>query len=192
MFKNQPGYSLIEIIVAISIFLLVFILGANFIIRGFRSITFGSEQETAIQNARRAMENLAKDIREAKSSEKGDYPLSVTEEQNFIWYGDVDNDGVTEKIKYLLLSDILQRIVVEPGAENLYNGLGATTTIAQYVNNQTEPIFAYYDANNNETDIINDIRLINIRLKINVTPEQAPLDYYLDTDIQLRNLKDNL
>lgn len=192
MFKNQPGYSLIEIIVTISIFLLVFMLGANFIIRGFRSITFGSEQETAIQNARRAMENLAKDIREAKSSEKGDYPLSTTEEQNFIWYGDVDNDSITEKIRYSLSENTLQKVIIEPGAENLYNGPGSTTTIAQYVNNQTEPIFAYYDANNNETDIINDIRLINIKLKINVTPERAPLDYYLDTDIQLRNLKDNL
>jgi prepilin-type N-terminal cleavage/methylation domain-containing protein len=192
MFKNQSGYSLIEITVTVAIFALVFILGANFIITGFRSMTFGSEQETAIQNARRAMENLAKDIREAKSSEKGDYPLSVTEEQNFTWYGDVDNDGVAEKIKYFLLSSTLQRVIVEPGAGNLYSGPGATTTIAQYVNNQAEPIFTYYDASNNETDEINNIRLINIKLKINVTPERAPLDYYLETDIQLRNLKDNL
>jgi len=189
---NKQGYSLIEISVAISIFIFVFILGANFIIKGFQSTTFSSEQDTAVQNARRAMENLTKDIREARSSEKGDYPLSVNEEQNFIWYGDINNNGITEKIKYFLLNSTLQRIVVEPGAGNLYSGPGATTTIAQYVNNQAEPIFTYFDANNNETDEINNIRLINVKLKINVTPERAPFDYYLETDIQLRNLKDNL
>ena len=40
--------------------------------------------------------------------------------------------------------------------------------------------------------MINEVRLINVILKINVTPLVAPNDYYVETDIQLRNLKDNL
>ena len=69
---------------------------------------------------------------------------------------------------------------------------GATTTIASYVNNQEEAIFTYYDNSYNETGLINNVRLINIKLKINVTPERAPMDYTVETDVTLRNLKDNL
>jgi len=190
--KSIHGFTLIEILVVLAIFLLVFLIGAEFIIKGFKAISFGSEQETAISNARRAMELLSTDIREARSSEKGDYALSTNEEQNFIWYGDVDNDGIAEKIRYFLSDNTLKRVVTEPGPDNNYDQTGATTTIAQYVNNQSEPIFIYYDSDNNETTIINNIRLIRIKLKINVNPAIAPQDYYVESDIQLRNLKDNL
>ncbi len=192
IYKSLSGFTLIEILVVLAIFLLVFLIGAEFIIKGFKSISFGSEQETAISNARRAMELLSTDIREARSSEKGDYALSTNEEQNFIWYGDVDNDDIAEKISYLLSDTILKRVVTEPGPDNNYDQAGATTTIAQYVNNQAEPIFIYYDSDNNETTAMNNIRLIRIKLKINVNPEIAPQDYYVESDVHLRNLKDNL
>jgi hypothetical protein len=60
------------------------------------------------------------------------------------------------------------------------------------MNNQEDTIFTYYDSDHSEANIINDIRLVNIQLKINVTPNIAPNDYWARTDIQLRNLKDNL
>jgi len=190
--KPVYGFTLLELIVVLSIFSVVSLIGAEFIIKGFKAISFGSDQETAINSARRAMELLSTDIREARSSEKGGYALLTNEEQNFAWYGDVDNDGVSEKIRYFLSDNTLKRIVTEPGPENNYDQAGVTTIIAQYINNQIEPIFIYYDSDNNEAGAINDIRLIRIKLKINVTPEIAPQDYYIESDIQLRNLKDNL
>ena len=190
--KNTQGFTLVEIIVAMSIFILVFALGSEFIIKGLKSISFGSNQATAINHARRAMENLSIDLREAKKSEKGDYPILTIEAQNFIWYGDVDNDGITEQIRYFLDSSKLKRAIIEPGPDNNYDEAETTEIIAKYVNNQTENIFTYYDGANNETSLINNIRLINIKLKINVKPEIAPGDYYIESDIQLRNLKDNL
>ena len=190
--SNLTGFTLLEIIVVMSIFILIFIIGSEFIIKGFKSISFGSEQATAINHARKAMENLSVDLREAKKSEKGDYPLLVIEPQNFVWYGDIDNNGVTEKIRYFLDNTELKKTIIEPGLDNNYDGIGTTQAISKYVNNQSENIFTYYDSDNNETNLINGIRLINIKLKINVTPEIAPGDYYIESDIQLRNLKDNL
>ena len=75
---------------------------------------------------------------------------------------------------------------------NDYDQPRSTTTIAQYMNNQDEPVFIYYDNNRAETADIDSIRLINIQLRINVTPWRMPNDYYVETDVHLRNLKDNL
>jgi hypothetical protein len=63
--------------------------------------------------------------------------------------------------------------------------------VADYVNNLSSPIFKYYDSDLNETTNINDVRSVGVSLKINVTPERAPYDYILESDVQLRNLKDN-
>ena len=190
--KNK-GFTLIELTVVMSIFILMFILGGNFNVTTLQATRFTSDQGEAIIQARKAINNISKDVREASCSERGDYPIGHMATQNFIWYGDVNNDNLAEKINYLIDGSDLLRVITGPGVNNNYpDSEKSTSTIAYYMNNQTESIFKYYDADNNETAAINEVRLINVNLKINVTPLVAPNDYYVETDIQLRNLKDNL
>jgi prepilin-type N-terminal cleavage/methylation domain-containing protein len=190
--KNPKGFTMIEIIVAISILVLVFILGSEFIIRGFKSFTYNSEEETAVQNARKIMETVSKDVRECTNSERGDYPIAEIGDQSFTFYGDTDNDGTAEKVHYLLDGYKFEEEVTDAGPAKDYSGPVATTTIADFVNNQTAPIFYYFDSNNATTTLINNVRLVKINLKINVTPWRVPDDYELESYIELRNLKDNL
>ena len=192
--KNSypKGFTLIEILVAMSIFTLIGIYGSRFIATGFRTFTFGSEQQTAIENARRAMEIMTKEIRGANDSERGDYPLTSTEDDNFVFYSDIDYNGETEKVRYFLDGLTFYRVITPAGPANDYNQPGATTTIARYISNQGATVFSYFDKNLVETDDLDQIRLIRIYLMVNVTPERAPDDYILESDVHLRNLKDNL
>lgn len=189
---NKNGFSLIEVLIAVLIASVLMMIVNRFIIQSYKSITFASEQEKAIGSARDAINIMVKEIRSANSSEQGAYALLVTEEQNFIYYSDVDSDGETEKIRYFLEDNELKKVVTEPGILMNYSGTSATSTIADYMNNQEEIIFTYYDVDYLEVSTINDIRLVNIQLKINVTPEIVPNDYWARTDVHLRNLKDNL
>ena len=191
--KNKSaGFTLIEILTAMTIFTVMVAIGADFIIISYKATTFEAEQETAVRGARDAMDIITKEIRGANSSEQGDYPLAIVDDNNLVFYSDTDDDGQMEKISYYLDGSQLLKSITEPGAANDYSGAGATTTIASYVNNQEQPIFIYFDNNHNNTDIINQIRLIQITLLINVTPARAPNDYSLETAVNLRNLKDNL
>ncbi|MDD3284960.1 MAG: hypothetical protein PHZ07_05190 [Patescibacteria group bacterium] len=191
---KKKGMSLIEIIFTITIGFLVLLVINDFIAKGFKSITISSEKEDAIEHARKALESMTKELRGANSSEKGDYPISTIQEQNFIYYTDIDRDGQTEKIRYYLDKEDnkLKMIIYEPGDLNDYNTTGQTSILAEYVNNNNEKIFSYYDSNGNETDEINKIGLIKILLKINITPTRLPDDYEIETDVQFRNLKDKI
>lgn len=190
--KEKLGFTLIEILVAMSITVILMLVVNNFIITGFRTNTFNSEQETAIEHARDASNDMSHEIRGANSSEKGDYALSTVSANNFVFYNDVDKDNKREKVRYFLDGRYLKRVVTEPGTNNNYTGSGVTSTLANYMNNVTEPVFRYYDSDNVETSIVNNIRLIRLNLKINVTPTRAPADYYVQLDVELRNLKDDL
>jgi len=172
--------------------LIVMTLGQRFIVQGFKSTTFNTEQEEAIRTGRNAMNTISKEIRGANSSEQGDYPLLQVEEQDIVFYSDVDNDDLMEKIRYFRQDDTLIKTITEPGVLYDYSGNPSTSTLSLYLNNQEEPIFSYFNSDNVSTDIINNIRLININLRINVTPWRAPNDYYLETDVSFRNLKSNL
>lgn len=183
---------MIEIAFSIAIIGVLMSLGADFIKTGFQAVTFGAEQADATENGRKAMESVSIDVREAAQSERGDYALASAQPQDFQWYGDINNDGKTEFIRYYLNGSDLIRTVTLPDAGNQYTIAGDTTTIAQFINNQALPIFTYYNANNAITANINEIRLIKVFLMVNVTPAIMPNDYEIETDIQLRNLKDNL
>ena len=192
LFKKGEGFTLIEIMVALAIFVMVVIVGNSFISQGFRYITFTSEQDTALENARRVMDPIIKDIRAANTSEHGDYALAEINPQNFIYYTDTDKDEETEKIRYFLDGSFLKQEIIEPGDLKDYSGDPVLSTLVEYVNNGEDPIFRYYNSDNNETDVINDVRLVKVRLNINVYPEKAPEDHWAESDVQLRNLKDNL
>lgn len=190
--KNNKGFTLIELLVAISITTLLVFMVSDYIIVSFRSTTFNDEQQSAITSARKALSILKKEVRGANSSEQGDYPLNNTDEDSFVFFSDVDNDDVMEKVLYFVENSELLKVVTEVDGTNNYTISQASTSIAHYVNNQEEPIFKYYDGNQNETSVINEIRLIKFILKINVTPWRAPNDYYVETSVNIRNLKDNL
>lgn len=198
--KKQNGFSLLEIIVVMSILVVFFLISSNFIIRGFRALLFGYEQDSAVQNAKRITNAITGEIREASQSDRGDYLLNTVEEQNFSFFSDIDSDEHIEKVRYFLdvANGILKKGVIEPSGDPMeYLEINEVLSeIAEHINNQSEPIFTYYDTDNNL--IVNpaankkSIRLVQVFLKINVTPEIAPNDYIVEMDIHLRNLKDNL
>lgn len=196
--NTDKGYSLLEITVVISIFLVLMIIGSDYIIKGFKSIQFAYEMETAVSNARRVINEIIKEVRKSNTSDCGDYLLEQVDPQSFIFYSDIDADGLMEKVRYFLDSGAFKKGVIKPSGSPLayLSGNEIVTVQTNYINNQAEPIFYYLDTNNNiiaaPASHKSDIRLVRISLKINVTPEIAPNDYYVDTDIQIRNLKDNL
>lgn len=189
----QSGFTLMEVMVYMAIFAMVGTMGYEFIVYGFKNTTFADEQEEAIDNARKAEEILSEEIRGANNSDNGSYPLATTTDFELVFYADINDDNSMEKIRYYINgTTTLMKELTMAGASHDYSAAPSVTTVANYLNNLTEPLFLYYDRNNLETDTINNIRMIGISLKINVTPTRAPNDYYVTTNAHLRNLKDNL
>ena len=181
-----------------SIFIILTLTAYDFIIQGFKNTLIGSEQEEAVQNARKASGIVIDELRTAKKSDMGDYIFETVATNTISFYSNVDTDAATEKIRYFLSGTELKRGEIKPTGTPLQYSSGNETfsTIAKYLNNQALPIFTYYDTNNNlianPGAYIGLIRLVHVSLKINVTPQTAPADYFVDSNIQIRNLKDNL
>lgn len=104
-FRIQPkkkGFTLIETLVTIAIFTLV--LGAIFgsAIMIYRTAGFTWEQSVAIDEARRGIETMVKEIRAARMADDGSYPIEKAEDKEFIFYSDIDGDDKTERVRYFL------------------------------------------------------------------------------------------
>jgi prepilin-type N-terminal cleavage/methylation domain-containing protein len=187
---NPRGFSLVEVMVVTAILSLIYFIGGDLIVTGLKATRYESEQATAVAYARKSMGIVTTDIRGANTSERGDYPIGIAQNDELAFFNDMNDDDIMERIRYYVSGTALIREIYLPGPLDDYSVFSASSSIATYVNNNATPIFTYYDSSSQPTDVINQIRMINIYIMINVTPLVAPNDFILESDVNLRNLKD--
>lgn len=100
--RSKGGFTLTETLVAIFIFTLAMAGTAIAVMRVYQSQSFTREQSQAIEEARRGIKTMVKEIREAAPGEDGSYPIEKAGDKELIFYSDVDRDLKVEKVRYFL------------------------------------------------------------------------------------------
>lgn len=192
-----------EVIVAVAIFLVSVLILGDFIRQAFDSNRFTLELSDAINFAKKGIDTMEKELREASYADNGDYPLASSTSQSIIFYSDIDTDEMSERVRYFLEGTELKKGVINPTGNpaQYLSGSEVVTTISQYIRNGTDPIFYYYngdypaDTVNNPLPNpvnVNRVKLIRMILNVNIDPIKAPGDFNLEIFVQPRNLKNNL
>jgi len=202
--QHQKGFSLAEVLVVIFAFSFAIVTLSNFIISSYHAYNYSFQQIAAINEARRGVEIMVKEIREAKSGDDGSYPLVQAGDLQFIFYSDIDRDAITERVRYFLDGSNLKKGVVKSSGDPPQYVLSTETVsvLSQYVRNAAStPIFTYYngdwpaDTTNNPLPTLtrlSETKLMHVDLIINVDLNRLPDNFELGSDAQIRNLKTNL
>ncbi|MCX6764658.1 MAG: hypothetical protein NTU58_03050 [Candidatus Nealsonbacteria bacterium] len=98
----MKGFTAIEALVSIIIFSLATGAITGFIFLSYRTHNYAFEESTAVNEARRGVELMTRDIRAAKTGDNGSYPIERADDKQFIFYSDIDKDGETERVRYFL------------------------------------------------------------------------------------------
>jgi len=96
------GFTLVEALVAIFIFALIMgavYAGATAL---YKTYNYGWQQSRAIEEARRGIETMTKEIREAGPGDDGSYPIEKAGDNEFIFYSDINKNGKAERVRYFL------------------------------------------------------------------------------------------
>lgn len=204
IFLNKRGITLAEIVVALGIFVILSFAVYTFVKQSYRIQDFSLEQAIAIGEAQRGVETMVKELRETLPADTGAYTIESADIQSLVFYADFDKDDAIEKVRYFLVgSDFYKGVTEATGNPLEYLPENETTSIiSRYVRNtSTQSIFTYYNGDWPGDKINNplatpatptEIRLVHVFLRINAKPQKAPTDYILESDVSLRNLKDNL
>ena len=196
MFRKQArGLSLLEMLITLGIFTLIMVSITNSILYFYRANTSSIEQAYQVDSARKGVQLLVRDIREATYADNGAYPLAEMASTSVTFYADTDRDSATEKIRYQLNGTNFGRNVIDPsGTPATYPGGGATSTVSQYVRNalQNTPVFRYYNASSteitNSADIA-DVVTVSVSIIVNISPYRLPGEFTLRSSATLRNLR---
>jgi prepilin-type N-terminal cleavage/methylation domain-containing protein len=201
IFKQNKGFTLIEIIVTIGIFSVIMGAVSLFSRDIFYYNNIFSGGLTSYDEAKKILQPVASEIRSASSSSLGGYSIEMADDNNFIFFTDIDGDGLKERVRYFLDNNTFKKGIIIPSGSPLQY-LSINETITDVVNdiiNDTIPIFTYYDTSYNgssdplSTPIsISNIRLVKITLIIDADPNRPPAPMTVTTEVNIRNLKDNL
>ncbi|MEK7613284.1 MAG: prepilin-type N-terminal cleavage/methylation domain-containing protein [Patescibacteria group bacterium] len=193
--KLSRGLTLLETVVSTAIFSVVMVVVVSSVLFFYRANTSSLEQSYQINEARRGVEFLVRDVREATTADDGSYPLSSIASTSITFFSDTDLDLGVERITYTLATTTFTRTVLDSsGVPVSYAGVGTTTIVSEYVRNLEEevPIFRYYDEEGIEiTDYaaVSSVRFVGISLVVNVLPIRAPAEFTLRSSATLRNLR---
>lgn len=198
---NNKGFSLMEIVVVIAITSVIFMAVFNF---GQSIFSFNSDAQknlSAQSDGRRILKNIVKELRSASLSSLGAYPISLANTTSLTFFVDLDNDGYKEQVRYFLQGTELKRGVIKPSGTPLtYNSANEQmSTMVRDINNGGVAIFEYFDSNYTGTSTplvqpvsVTKIRMVRITLKIEKDPNKSLGPIIVESQVFLRNLKDNL
>lgn len=99
---NQRAFTFIETVIAITIFSVIMVAVASYVILAYKNNYYVWNYTIAVDDARRSIDAMAEEIRNARPGDNGSYPIEKAGDKELIFYSDIDKDGVTEKVHYFL------------------------------------------------------------------------------------------
>lgn len=102
IFNKKTGFTIVETLIFIAVFALAMAAVFSFTITIYRSQRYTWHQAVAVNEARKGIETMVKELREAKEGDNGSYAIEKAADKEIIFYSDIDQDSQTERVRYFL------------------------------------------------------------------------------------------
>lgn len=203
VFASQyHGFTLIEVLVTMGIFLIVTGGAVSILITSIRSNAVIWEQLATQNDGRQVLQEVVDDIRRAEVSSIGSYPIALAEPETIILYANIDNDPDRERIRYWHADERLYKGVTKPSGSPLRytTSTEVIKILAENVKNteQGTPVFEYYEesyigdgAAMSYPLTLTDIRMVRVSLELEEDPTQTPVPLFVESIAHIRNVKAN-
>jgi hypothetical protein len=198
---DNAGVTMLEMLVVIGLFILFVGAITALMIWGNHGKDVVFEQLSKQNDGRNATQNFLNDLRRASYSSIGAYPIEKADANEIIFYSNVDTDSWKERVRYFISGTTLRRGLIKPSGTPLsYNSADeAATDVAHDLNNTTTVFYYYdqnYDSSSNTSSMdfpvdITKIRMVGIKLWLDLRPNVSPAPLYIEGKTEIRNLKTN-
>lgn len=198
---NDRGFSMLEMIVVLGLFIMFSAAMAELLIWGNHGKDIVFEQLSKQNDGRIASQSFLNDLRRSSYSSIGAYPIELAGANQIIFYSNIDTDSWKERVRYFVATTTLRRGITKPSGNPLsYNSVDEVVTDVAHDLNNTTTIFYYYDQNydgiSNTSSMsfpvdIAKVRMIGIKLWLDLRPNVSPAPLFIEGKTEIRNLKSN-
>jgi len=146
--KQKKAFTLIELVVTTAIFSFV-IMAITYLLSGsLKQNDIFWDQLESQSDGRRVLREIVNIVRTAEDSSLGSYSIVSASDYDLIFYANIDDDSLKEKIHFWLDDTTIKKGVIKPSNDPVsYNTEEQIIEVAHYVVNieEVSPLFLYYD-----------------------------------------------
>lgn len=194
---------MIEMMMAIMIFT-IGVAGFTLLFsRTWRVNSYTLEMGRSSMAVSNGINRMGRYIRGVRQGDNGAYAIQSAADNDLVVFADYDKDEVTERLHfYKSGGDILMGVTDPTDTLPKTYPAGdqeASVLVSDIVNDDSTPVFYYYNRNYPQ-DVQNnpiatpapvlDIKLVKIYLEINIDPSRAPDNMKMQSFVEMRNLSD--
>jgi len=96
------GFTLIETLVVVIVTILILSFISGFAINSYRTHNYIIKQSKSLEQARKTIEDITKELRKADTGDNGSFLIEKAEDYEIIFYSDIDKDGSKERVRYFI------------------------------------------------------------------------------------------
>lgn len=192
--EKKCGLTLAELLVTMGIFSMVMVGINQLFLKSWQNYNLVMHTSEASIAANRGVSEVVNVLRKIKDGSDGSYPILNADEFDLVVFSDIDKDSVIEKVHYYLDGTNFMVGMTKPGGFPTSYASGDAETkviIADVANNSSQPIFHYYNNQNNliAAPVAN---LIDVRMvKVSLWVDRKEGDLAIESYVSLRNLSEN-
>ncbi len=195
------GFTLIEVIVVISIYTILLLVINSSIVNLYQENSYTIAQSHEVDQARRGLQAWLGDVKEMTYADDGTFPVAIMSPHKLGFYSDVDEESSVEYVEYFVATTTLYKYTYKAsGSPLVYNMVTPykKEILSEYVQNLVQNVntFTYFDTNGIElatsSALLTDVRYLKTKIIVNINPVLSPGEFLLQSGTAPRNLKDNL
>jgi prepilin-type N-terminal cleavage/methylation domain-containing protein len=196
---SRSGFTLFEVIIAIALSSII-VLGIGKFSNSISSVGVLINNELqADHDIQLAFRDIVSEIRSMEPSGAGAYPLETATTSSIVFYSDIDQDGIPERVRYTMATSSFQKGVIRPTGNPLTypTSTEVVTTVAPSII-RSSSTFDYFDSSYTGTQTplaspvsILAVRVVRVNLVAEVSTSTAPRPLILSNTITIRNLRSN-
>ncbi|MCB9798641.1 hypothetical protein H6758_02860 [Candidatus Nomurabacteria bacterium] len=199
---DRRGITLLEIVISVGIFVMLTFSIAYILITTLKSNAIVWDQLQIQNEGRKVIQQVVDEVRRAESSSIGSYAIATSSANDLVFYANIDDDELRERVRFWLDGTVLKRSTVKPsGADLAYNNANAfVVELAHNLTNAAdgEAVFEYYDGDytgsgSGLTQPVSTtaVRAVRVQLNFERAPDKSPEPLRVEAFTSIRNLKTN-
>ena len=196
---SRDGVTLLELVIAMGLSAIILLFVGAMQDQLSRVAGFIQAELSNQQGLEEVMTTLVRETRSAGPSSIGSYPIESATSSQFVFFSDIDGDGLFERVRYTITSSTLVKGVTKPTGNPLVYATSSETARTLVTNVlAASSSFIYFDEDYTGTQsplpapiIVMRIRMVQVNLYADLSPSTAPQPSFFTNTITIRNLRSN-
>ncbi|MBI3589709.1 MAG: prepilin-type N-terminal cleavage/methylation domain-containing protein [Candidatus Liptonbacteria bacterium] len=198
--KSKNGFSLVEVIIFAAISAVLVLVVSSLTSNVSNIENFVNQKLQSRSTLDQTFQVMVTDIRSAGPASNGAYPIQSASTSSLVFFSDIDQDGIFERVRYTLVTSTVEKGVIKPTGTFQYvtSSEVVKNVIYNAVNATGTNFFDYFDDSYTGTQTamtstvdVSKIRVVKVSVHVDTNPGKAPNPLLFSDTITIRNLRSN-